>query len=134
MHLNKVIQEVPFKLHNDLLQLPNDVYDKKYIHTKLYNWGNNIYNPTQIGGVKQNVELQEELLLLLDPMLDSELFSQNKNVELQEELLLLLDPMLDSETETEPETEYNNMYNLLEKYYKKTEENINDLFSETSST
>jgi len=109
MHLNKVIQEVPFKLHNDLLQLPNDVYDKKYIHTKLYNWGNNIYNPTQIGGVKQNVELQEELLLLLDPMLDSE-------------------------TETEPETEYNNMYNLLEKYYKKTEENINDLFSETSST
>ena len=140
LNYNEVIQETkrPFKLYNDLLKLPNDVYNKNYIHKELYNWGNNIYNPIKIGGM--NEELHEELLLLLDPELhktkpldEPKLHSENE--ELREELLLLLDPELNSETEKEKsqtKSEYDDIYESLQEYYETKREEIANLFSKTS--
>jgi hypothetical protein len=141
LNYNEVIQETkrPFKLYNDLLKLPNDVYNKNYIHKELYNWGNNIYNPIKIGGM--NEELHEELLLLLDPELhkskpldEPKLYSENE--ELHEELLLLLDLELYSENKEEKSqiiiSEYDNIYESLQEYYETKREEIDNLFSKTS--
>lgn len=141
LNYNEIIQETkrPFKLYNDLLELPNDIYNKNYIHKELYNWGNNIYNPIKIGG--KNEELHEELLLLdlelhkTKPLDEPKLHSENE--ELYEELLLL-DPELHFESEEEnsqiTRSEYDDIYESLQEYYETKREEIVNSFSKTSST
>lgn len=134
LNYNEVIQETkrPFKLYNDLLELPNNVYNKNYIHKELYNWGNDIYNPIKIGGM--NEELHEELLLLLDPELYKTTLDEPKLYSKNEELLLLLDPELKSETEKSQTigSEYDNIYKSLQEYYETKREEIANLFSKTT--